>query len=189
MALTNVSLFGGAFLTPVLVGKITHSLNWQWTFYLVAIFTGVALPIMFFFVPETAFRRPDYLNTDFTGESDRGRSRQCSSDQSDIHPASVTALRGNGRVNPDQGTVSEKGHLEAHDGKSPQETIPAKQSYWQTLRLFTGRKTDESFFKLLLRPFPLFLHPGILWVSDVLSRPLLPGDLAQLRILINDRPV
>jgi hypothetical protein len=33
------------------------------------------------------------------------------------------------------------------------------------LRLFTGRKSNESLFKILLRPFPLFLHPAVLWGS------------------------
>jgi MFS family permease len=65
MALSNVSLFGGAFLAPVLVGKVTHSLRWEWSFYFLAIFSGAALPFLFSFVPETAFRRADRLNTDF----------------------------------------------------------------------------------------------------------------------------
>jgi hypothetical protein len=30
---------------------------------------------------------------------------------------------------------------------------------------FSGRKTDESFWKLLIRPFPLFAHPAILWAA------------------------
>jgi len=44
MALANFSLFGGAFLTPVIVGKITKELGWRWPFFLVAIFTGAMLP-------------------------------------------------------------------------------------------------------------------------------------------------
>jgi hypothetical protein len=33
------------------------------------------------------------------------------------------------------------------------------------LRLFTGRKSDENLLKILLRPFPLMLHPAVLWGS------------------------
>ena len=33
------------------------------------------------------------------------------------------------------------------------------------LRLFTGRKSNENPFKILLRPFPLMLHPAVLWGS------------------------
>lgn len=64
MALANLAVFGGAFFTPVVVGKVTHALMWWWTFYLVAIFCGVCLPAIVFFCPETAYRRNTNLNTD-----------------------------------------------------------------------------------------------------------------------------
>src|SRR4029077_7390754 len=95
MALTNVSLFGGAFLTPVIVGKIAHTLGWEWSFYLVAIFTAVAFPFMFFFVPETAFRRADYFNTDFAGDGDHDRLHRNASDESETQDALDTAPNGN----------------------------------------------------------------------------------------------
>lgn len=46
MALSNLSLFGGAFFTPVIVGKMTSTLGWQWTFYFIAIFTAAMLPLV-----------------------------------------------------------------------------------------------------------------------------------------------
>ncbi|KAK1138890.1 hypothetical protein N8T08_001679 [Aspergillus melleus] len=49
-----------------------------------------------------------------------------------------------------------------NENPTRQET-PSKASYHQSLKPFNGRKTDENFFKLLLRPFPLFFHPAILW--------------------------
>merc|ERR1711881_390840 len=51
MALTNLAVFGGAFFTPILVGKITDSIGWEWSFNFVAIFAGVLLPFLIFFVP------------------------------------------------------------------------------------------------------------------------------------------
>lgn len=188
MALSNVALFGGAFLTPVFAGKITHSLGWQWTFYFVAIFTAVALPFMFFFVPETAFRRADYLNTDFLGDADSSRylhgPPRGSSDQS----GSRVPIHDTGKDNasmPGQGTASpavdEKAeHAGAHENTAPEITTRDTAPFVQTLRLFNGRRTDESFFKLLLRPFPLFLHPGILWVSCMVDRSL--GDRTLIRL-------
>lgn len=159
MALSNVALFGAAFLTPVFAGKITHSLGWQWTFYLVAIFAGAALPFIFFLVPETAFSRPDYLNTDFESGTDRTQLPHHGSSSS--RADSQLPLSESGSKSPSA----------ASNEKAPKEETwqgtPPKRSYWETLRLFNGRKTDEDFFKLLLRPFPLFLHPGILWVSFI----------------------
>src|SRR5271155_4718962 len=70
MALTNLAVFGGAFFTPILVGKITISIGWAWSFYFVAIFSGVCLPLVIFFIPETAFRRSSHLNTDMVSSDD-----------------------------------------------------------------------------------------------------------------------
>jgi MFS family permease len=39
-----------------------------------------------------------------------------------------------------------------------------KKGWMGRLALFNGRKTEERYLHLLLRPFSLFLHPGILWV-------------------------
>ncbi|KAJ5672377.1 Major facilitator superfamily domain general substrate transporter [Penicillium longicatenatum] len=151
MAVSNVALFGAAFLTPVFVGKITKSLGWQWSFYFVAIFLGAALPFMILFVPETAFRRPDYLNTDFRHKNSQAESPEPNwplSDPShkDTQEFISGTMAGNGTRTEVSATVT-----------------PEKDSLWTSMRLFNGRKTDENFFKLLLRPFPLFFHPGIFW--------------------------
>lgn len=153
MALSNVALFGAAFLTPVVAGKITHTLGWEWTFYFVAIFAGVALPFTFFFVPETAYRRAGHIRTDF-------------------------------EYSNDQPTVSESQNQPSkrEDASSPHQRsreladVPAKASFLQTLKPFNGRKTDENFFKLLLRPFPLFFQPAILWVSILTAHPARVSD-------------
>ncbi|KAJ5040069.1 hypothetical protein NUH16_009869 [Penicillium rubens] len=148
MAVSNVALFGAAFLTPVVVGKITKSMGWQWSFYFVAIFLGASLPLMFFFVPETAFRRSDYLNTDFKRSGGHGESMESHVSLSGISNDDTKELR----PGPNESSKTEAAT-----------TVPEKDSFAQSFRLFNGRKTDESFFKLLLRPFPLFFHPGIFW--------------------------
>jgi MFS family permease len=47
MALKNLAVYGGSFFIPVLVGKITHTIGWQWTFYFVAILSSACLPLVF----------------------------------------------------------------------------------------------------------------------------------------------
>ncbi|KAJ5785697.1 Major facilitator superfamily domain general substrate transporter [Penicillium pulvis] len=150
MAVSNVALFGAAFLTPVFVGKITKSIGWQWSFYFVAIFLGAALPFMILFVPETAFRRPDYLNTDF-----KHKSSQVESFESNW-PLSGPSNKDAQEFISGTAAIGTRTEVSAT-------AKPEKNSIWASMRLFNGRKTDESFFKLLLRPFPLFFHPGIFW--------------------------
>lgn len=137
MALTNVALFGGAFLTPVFVGHIAASMGWQWSFYFIAILATASFPLLFFFVPETAYRRAAHLNTDIELET--------------FHPKSGERL----------GPVEE--HRAAVSTTSAIANPPARTSYTKTFAPFNGRKTDESFWKILIRPFPLFLHPAIVW--------------------------
>ncbi|KAF2857410.1 MFS general substrate transporter [Piedraia hortae CBS 480.64] len=138
MALSNLSLFGGAFFTPVIVGKLTATMGWQWTFYLLAIFTGALLPLVVLFCPETAYVRHERFNTDTLHSKD----------------------------------------VEMSDLGSVKPTQPSTLISRATLMPFNGRKTNESFFKLLVRPLPLFLHPGVLWAC------LIQGTLIGWTVLI-----
>ncbi|KAK1448425.1 major facilitator superfamily transporter, partial [Colletotrichum cuscutae] len=153
MAFTNLAVFGGAFFTPIVVGKITHSIGWWWTFYLEAIFCAVCLPAVFFLCPETAYRRDIALNTDMVADSIEltdnkasyvGGPGSRSSDHEKLNPTS--APYGSG--------------LEAVRGAGAQ---TPKKTFFQSLALFDGRKTDEHYWKLLLRPFPLIAQPAFLW--------------------------
>ena len=141
MAASNMAIFGGAFFTPILVGKITHTLGWQWTFNLIAIFAGALFPFIFFFVPETAFWREDHFNTDTM----RGDAQQHApvGDESS-HPGI------SGYYDPERSL------------KGPR-PVPQKVSFARSLMPFNGWKTNENPWKLILRPFPLFFHPAVLW--------------------------
>lgn len=164
MALTNLSVFGGAFFTPIVVGKITDSLGWSWTFYFEAIFCGLCVPLVFFFVPETAYKRAAHLNIDYEEASEDGGSIS----DSRYHEGTATSSHGmighefhdltNGRcgLRASDTKVASSSQEEKH-------SCFTKTSYATSLRLFNGRYTDESFWKLLLRPFPLFAHPAIVW--------------------------
>lgn len=150
MALTNLALFGGAFFTPVVVGKITHTIGWEWSFYLIAIFSGVLLPFVFLFVPETAFRRDNTLNTDLKGE-------KSASYEASNHRTSET-INSEGLVD-DKADKADYPDQTLHITNSP---LP-KDTFLRSLLPFNGRKTDENLFKLIFRPLPLFFHPAVLW--------------------------
>lgn len=161
MALTNLAVFGGAFFTPILVGRITHvqTLGWPWTFYFVAIFTAVCLPLVYFFVPETAFVRPDYLNTDLAASSaSKQEPYQKNADQ--------TSYEVDAGTRPSTEPAEGQGHAssESATGIFPGPETPRK-SRSEMLRIFNGRVSNDSFWKLALRPFPLFAHPAVLWAS------------------------
>ena len=125
------------------------------------------LPIIFLFVPETAFRRDSSFNTDLIGED----SVQHTSYVDPRHKLSADGTFGNGNSPNTSGPISfEKRHgniEDCHLTSQRDNEIQRKVSSTQRLMLFNGQKTDESFFKLLLRPLPLFFHPAIFWACLV----------------------
>jgi MFS family permease len=162
MALSNLSLFGGAFFTPVIVGKMTHDMGWRWPFYFLAIFSGAVLPLVFFLVPETAFRRSARLNTDISSTDNFHRQQQQFEGTLEKHDTP-----GDQNIPRNESPGGAQEDIEQRDlTQGADNLLPTKTSFAKSLLPFNGRKTDENFFKLLFRPFPLFFHPAILWVSD-----------------------
>ncbi|KAH7328910.1 major facilitator superfamily domain-containing protein [Stachybotrys elegans] len=147
MAFTNLAVFGGAFFTPILVGKITHSLGWEWTFYFVAIFMAATLPVVFLFCPETAYRREPSLNTDIAAGEEKSE------------PAGPLLGR-------EAGPAGQSGFVLFPRSSAAQRIGDAntpKKTFLESLSLFDGRKTDDRYWVLLLRPFPLLLNPAFIW--------------------------
>jgi hypothetical protein len=96
--------------------------------------------LLFFFVPETAYRRAHALDLDLLAEG-----------------SSTESLPG-----PQPSSMPESAE-KPFDSMTVTEGSGRRVSYMERLMPFNGRKSDESFFKLLLRPFPLFLHPAVAW--------------------------
>jgi MFS family permease len=165
MAFTNLAVFGGAFFTPILVGKITHDIGWWWTFYLVAIFCAICLPIVFFFCPETAYRRDTALNLDMLGTENPAAARDTGIATEDVEKSGSS--NGEPSATGENGVADkpDEAHGVANAPAPPpvERAIPQKATFRQSLALFNGRKTDEQFWKLLLRPLPLFLQPAFFW--------------------------
>jgi Major Facilitator Superfamily len=53
--------------------------------------------------------------------------------------------------------------------ESPSSSIPPKKTYLQSLKVFSGTYTEETFWRLFARPWALILLPPVLWCSLVQS--------------------
>ena len=162
MALSNLSLFGGAFFTPVIVGKMTHSIGWEWTFWLVAIFAGVCFPLIFFFCPETAYPRGTEEGAPIPSDAQYHEFQilenlpNNDTNGSHTNTSSTTASE---KPSPPSSSL-DKERLKP----SPLPQTTTKKSYLSTLSpIATTRLTSTPFLSLLLRPLPLLIHPAILW--------------------------
>lgn len=175
MALSNFCVFGGAFFTPVLVGVIADRIGYIWTFYFVAIFAGCMLPLVVLFVPETAYKRESRFDIDTMGNLVAADGSELTS----LGNASGDASKATSGDFERAGTSVEKPlyppNEDAHAAPPP---IPPKATFLQSMKPFNGRKSDDRYLHLLLRPFPLFFHPGILWSC------LIQGTLIGFTVLI-----
>jgi hypothetical protein len=161
MAVSNFCVFGGAFFTPVLVGVIADRIGYVWTFYFVAILVGAMLPLVILFVPETSFKRESRFDIDTMGN---------------LVAADGRALDVLDTTPPDYPSRSTDQKPPATSSKPlPSNSPPHKPT---SLALFNGRYTTTPYLPLLLRPFPLFLHPGILFSC------LIQGTLIGFTVLI-----
>lgn len=136
--------------------------SWRWPFGFVAIFSGVLVILILLFVPEHAFNREAALAAEATNDTgipmqDRnGTNRNPSVPRHNLTSSSDESIL---RENRPTSTVFERDawySTHVSEGWGP---------FRRQLRLFTGRKSDESLWKILLRPFPLFLHPAVFWGS------------------------
>ena len=64
-------------------------------------------------------------------------------------------------------TVEDKCDVVLSDSTSS--SIPPKKTYLQNLKIFSGTYTEETFWRLFIRPFALILLPPVLWCSLVQS--------------------
>jgi len=98
---------------------------------------------MFFLCPETTYNRSKRYDTDvretLAGESD--------SESTDGEPA-----------------ANEK-HLVAVDVTEPDATVERKISYWQLLKVYNGRFSNEKYVRAVISPFATFMLPGISWAA------------------------
>jgi MFS family permease len=163
MALANLAVFGGAFFTPIVVGKITHTIGWEWSFYFVTIFSGVCLPLVFFFVPETAFRRSAHFNTDLASTDDIRLYQK---------PSEEAAAEKNGVQSENQ-----------YAGNHFTGANTNLKTFGEKLMPFSGRLSDENFWKLVFRPLPLFAHPAIFWACLIQGMQLLFGQIRELFLM------
>ncbi|KAF1941881.1 MFS transporter-like protein [Clathrospora elynae] len=171
MAISNFCVFGGAFFTPVLVGVIADRLGYEWTFYFVALFMGVMVPFIVLFAPETAFRRETRFDIDTMGNLVVVAAGDARLLDAVVVDEETTTTPG---TSERAGTSIEKPLEMSFEDTAP----PHNVTLLDSLMPFNGRKSDDGYLHLLLRPFPIFFHPGILWSC------LIQGTLIGFTVLI-----
>jgi MFS family permease len=122
----------------IISGYIIQDLGWNWTYGICAVIYGVWILVLFFFCPETAYRRDAVLNTDLGTED---KTAELIADPHYQEKASVDTIE----------------HAESNT------TIEPKHSYWHDLQIFHGRVSDDPFWKVLTRPLMMLVFPQVIF--------------------------
>jgi MFS family permease len=130
----SVGVGGGTIIS----GYIIQDLGWNWTYGICAIMYGVWIIVLFFFCPETAYRRPSSFDVDLGTEDKITQAI----DDSKAEASNVEDIETNA---------------------SSTDIVEAKHSYWHDLKIFHGRVCDDSFFKVLARPIMMFIFPQVIF--------------------------
>lgn len=107
--------------------------------------------ILFFICPETTYNRAAKYNTDhveITADS--------SSDLGVVQNAGISYKQDN----PPQEKSVVESNVEAND--TP---VEKKKTYWQSLKVYNGRFSDESLLRSLISPWSAFLLPAVSWTA------------------------
>ncbi|KAK7206959.1 serine/threonine kinase 16 [Myxozyma melibiosi] len=139
VAVWNLFLLCGISGGSLVSGYIIEDLTWKWTFWFCAIIFGVLMFAVVFFVPETTYNRKEI---DYTLETELQEEK----------------LHGE--------------HIEkADESRLEAEAVPVeermkqykKHTYWQSLRVYTGRYSKASLPRIAARTLIIFSYPAVLW--------------------------
>ncbi|KAI0779033.1 MFS general substrate transporter [Trametes elegans] len=124
----SFAIMAGITLGPLICSYVIENLSWEFGFWFVSIPLGMTVIMMFFFVPETTFRRNESLRSlkGHDGDEDSAEKSIITNDVESVHNTS---------------------------SRDPTPT------YRSQLKLWHGTFTDESLWRIFLRPFPLLLSP------------------------------
>ncbi|CZR58281.1 related to transporter protein HOL1 [Phialocephala subalpina] len=137
----SVGVGGGSIIS----GYIIQDLGWNWTYGICAVIYGVWILVLFFFCPETAYRRDAVLNTDL-GTDDKAAELALEAEEKPITMGTTTHVESQSLENAELNETTEKKH-----------------SYAYQLQIFHGRVCDDSFLKVLTRPLMMLIFPQVLF--------------------------
>lgn len=131
----SVGVGGGTIIS----GYIISDLGWNWTYGICAVIYGVWILVLFFFCPETAYRRPAALDVDLG-------TRNKTSELTDNNEKPSTTNIEDVEISPETSDI-----------------VELKHSYWYELKIFHGRVSDDPFWKVLTRPLMMLIFPQVLF--------------------------
>ncbi|KAF5658717.1 major facilitator superfamily transporter [Fusarium heterosporum] len=147
MAIYTTALSTGVGCGIIVAGLITINHDWRYIYWVTVALIGSCTLLIIFTFPETVYHR-----------SDRTQMMVNNSPTNLPHDTAFEDWEFNPKLNPDNATVDHSSH-----------EFPPKPTYLQTLSMYSGIHTEESFMKVLIRPVVLLALPSVLWATLVMA--------------------
>lgn len=161
------------FHRQIISGFIIKNLGVNATFGICAIWFALLLPITYFCVFETTYKRKkvepafkEFSDTPTDLQSKRGSVREVTKEVDADDGSKDGSKEENVRI-PGLDGQSGKVKVRYIEEIDIEEPIPAKETYRSRLRLFRGRISDQPFWRGVIKPIPLVLYPAILYSTIV----------------------
>jgi hypothetical protein len=149
---------GCANVVPILGGWISNKYNFQMQFKILIGFTGLALLAIIFACPEHTYVRPSIYETDMASTEGVAIVNEKNAEITTAVETTPPGTTGEGASKPAVETAPENGSTAAI---STSTEIP--KTYWEELKPFSGRHSNQNFLVLLARPFACFFYPAVFW--------------------------
>ncbi len=151
IAVWNMFLLCGISGGSLIAGYIIENQGWNWTFIWCAILFGALLPLVYLFVPETAYVRPPLAHR-FEGYN---LHRSVTPDKAEADSEAAGGGGGGGGF-----PIARPIPIMS---SGPPDDITPKHSFSQSLRIFTGTYTTTPLLRIFMRPFVVFFYPAVFW--------------------------
>ncbi|KAI5117939.1 hypothetical protein M0805_002052 [Coniferiporia weirii] len=144
IAVWSFALLGGICGVSIVNGYLIEDVSWRVCFIIEAALCGVLFIMTIFFVPETAYVRPEI-----------GTISKSDQPPSDSTPSSSA------KALPNEKDSTELEKVDADERASVEEK---PKTFFQLMRPWSPHRfSDESFIRIALRPFTLLLSPVVAW--------------------------
>ncbi|KEF61961.1 uncharacterized protein A1O9_03533 [Exophiala aquamarina CBS 119918] len=146
----SVGVGGGS----VISGYIIQDLGWNWTYGICACLYGAFIPAIFFWVPETVYKRDPAYNLDLGTKDHTFDTLDAKEKTPDVMQEIKADDQQVESTNPgDRITVNA-----VYTGADEK-----PYTFWEELRIIRGTESDENLIWIILRPFGMLLFPQVLY--------------------------
>ena len=156
IAVWNLFLLTGISGGALVAGYIIELDGYRWTFGVCAIFFGVLMFAVVFFVPETTFRRDGVVVVPVS-DSDNENVGGADAEKAASHHVAMKLAHEHDRSAARGEKDKHLSYSVTHGSSDP------KHSYVRSLRVFNGRFSYAPIWKVFTRPVVLFFYPAVFW--------------------------